>query len=59
MAIGNVELVHESFPIHSSMGTARMIDKETDKDKKRGVIIERSKASTKKTAYHYVIKIQQ
>ena len=35
MAIGNGELVHECFPKHSRMGTARMkYDKETDEDGK-------------------------
>ena len=55
--------MHECFPKHSRMGTARMKqDKETDEDdKKRGVSMERSKAGTKErshTAYHYLIKIQ-
>ena len=37
MAIENWELVHECFPKHSGMGTARIIyDKETDEGKKRG-----------------------
>ena len=63
MAIGNWELIHECFPKHSRMGTARMkYDKETDKDdKKRGVSVERSKAGKKKkipTAYHILTKIQ-
>ena len=48
MAIGNVELVHECFPEHWRMGTARMKqDKETDEGgKKRGASIF-SKAGTK------------
>ena len=50
MAIGNGELVHECFPKHSRMGTARTkSDKETDEEgTKRGASIERSKAGTKK-----------
>ena len=42
--------MHECFPKHSSMETARMkYDKETDEEgKKRGVSMERSKAGTKK-----------
>ena len=49
MAIGNGELMHECFPKHSRMGTAIMkYDKETNEEgKKRGVSVERSKASTK------------
>ena len=61
MAIGNVELVHDSFPEHWRMGTERMKYIETDEEgKKRGVSVERSKASTKNevpTAYHNLIKI--
>ena len=35
MAIGNRELIHECFPKHSRMGTARMKqEKETDEGKK-------------------------
>ena len=49
MAILNGELVHECFPKHSRMGTARTNDKETDEDgKKRGLSMERSKAGTNK-----------
>ena len=50
MAIGNGELMHECFPKHSRMGTARMkLDKETGEGgKKRGVSMEKSKAGTKK-----------
>ena len=50
MAVGNGELMHECFPKHSFMGTARMKqDKETDEDgKKRGVNMEKSKAGKKK-----------
>ena len=50
MAIGNGELMHECFPKHSRMGTARMKkDKVTDEEgKKRGVSMERSTAGTKK-----------
>ena len=42
--------MHESFPKHSRMGTARTKqDKETDEDgKKRGVSMESSKAGTNK-----------
>ena len=51
MAIGNGELMHECFPKHLRMGTARIKqDKETDEDgKKRGVRMERGKADTKKS----------
>ena len=50
MAIGNGELVHECFPKHSSMGTARMKkNNETDEDgQKRGVRMEKSTAGTNK-----------
>ena len=50
MAIGYGELVHECFPKHSRMGTARRkYDKETDEDgKKRGLSMERSKAGKNK-----------
>ena len=44
MAIGNGELMHECFPEHSRMGTARMkYDKETNEEiKKTGVSMESS-----------------
>ena len=50
MAIGNGELMHECFPKHLRMGTARMKqDNETDEGgKKRGVSMEKCKAGTKK-----------
>ena len=50
MAVGNGELMHDCFPKHSCMGTAKLkYDKETDEEcKKRGVRPERSKESTKK-----------
>ena len=50
MAIGNGELMHECFPKHSRMGTARMIyANETDEDgQKRGVSMEKSTAGTNK-----------
>ena len=50
MDIGHGELMHESFPKHSLMGTTRMKeDEETDEEgKKRGVSMEKSKAGTKK-----------
>ena len=36
MAIGNVELMHECFPKHSRIETARMkLDKETDKNERK------------------------
>ena len=47
MTIGNEELMHECFPKHLRMGTARMKDREREKDK-RCVSMERSKAGTKK-----------
>ena len=49
MAIGNGELMHECFPKHLRMGTARTKqDKETDEGgKKRGVSMEKSKAGAK------------
>ena len=49
MAIGNGELMHECFPKHSRMGTARMkLDKERDEEgKKIGASME-SKAGTNK-----------
>ena len=50
MAIGNWKLMHECFPEHSHMGTARMKHyKETDEEgKNRGLSLERSKVGTKK-----------
>ena len=46
MATENDELMHECFPKHLRMGTARM--KETDEEgKKMGVNTKRSKAGTK------------
>ena len=55
--------MHECFPKHSRMGTARMKeDNETDEEgKKRGVNMEKVKRARKKevpTAYHYLNKIQ-
>ena len=49
MAIGNGKFMHECFPKHSRMGTARMkYDKEKDEEgKKRGASMERSKAGKK------------
>ena len=45
MAMGNVELVQESFLKHLGIGTAIMM---TDKKcKNRGLTVERSKAGTK------------
>ena len=43
--------MHECFPKHLCMGTARMkYDKETDEGgKKRGASMEKSKAGTKKS----------
>ena len=56
--------MHECFPKHSRMGTARTkYDEETDEEgKKRGVSIERGKTGTKKRSpdglsYHNLIKI--
>ena len=62
MAIGHGELMHECFPKHSPMGTARMKkDKKTDEDgKERGESME-SKAGTNKRSpdgHHIIIKIQ-
>ena len=50
MAIVHGELMHECFPKHSCMETARTkLDKDTDEEsKKRGVSMERSKVGTKK-----------
>ena len=58
-----MELMHEYFPKHSHMRTARMKqDKETEEEegKKWGMSMERSKAGIKKVALHYryLIKIQ-
>ena len=52
MTIGNVELMHECFPKHSCMGSARMLqDKETEEVKNRAVGMEEVKrASNKKEA---------
>ena len=49
MTIGNEELMHECFPKHLRMGTARMkYGREREEDKKRCVSMERSKAGMKK-----------
>ena len=50
MAIGHGELMHDCFPKHSCMGTARIKeDKETDEDdEKRSVSMERSKVGRNK-----------
>ena len=45
MAIENGDLVHERFPKHTRMGTARM---KYEDGKKRGVSVEKSKAARKK-----------
>ena len=64
MTIGNEELMHECFPKHLRMETARMkYDKETEGGKKRGVSMEKSKAGRKRKkdvpmAYHILTKIQ-
>ena len=64
MAIGDGELMHECFPKHSRMKTARIKKyKETDEvGKKRHVRMERSKAGTKESSPDclslYLIKIQ-
>ena len=64
MAIGNWERMHEYFPKHSRMGTARMNqDKETDEDcQKRGVSMEKVKRARKKSpdclSLRKTIKIQ-
>ena len=44
--------MHECFPKHSSMGTARTKEEnETDEDGKVGASMERSKAGTNKRAH--------
>ena len=49
MTIGNGELVHEGFPKHLRMGTARIkYDREREEDNLRCVSMERSKAGAKK-----------
>ena len=50
MAIGHGELMHECFPKHLRLGTARTkYDNETDEDtQKRGVSMEKSTAGTNK-----------
>ena len=48
MAVGNVELMHECFPEHLDMGTARMKQVKETKGKKSGVSMDRSKAGRKK-----------
>ena len=49
MAIRNGELMHECFPKHLRMGTARLkLDNETKEEgKKRRINVERSTADTK------------
>ena len=63
MATGHGKLMHECFPKHSRMGTARTKeDKETDETgKKRGVSMEKAKRARRKevpTAYRILAKIQ-
>ena len=62
MAIGSGELMHDCFPKHSQMGTARMKeDNDTDENCKRGVSMEKVKRARKKevpTDYHYPMKTQ-
>ena len=52
MAIGNGKLMHECFPKHPRMGTARWkLDNETEEEgKKRRINVERSTADTKETS---------
>ena len=58
MAIGNVELMHKCFPKHSRMGTERMkYDKETERNNKRGVSIERSKEEGLSLPYQNILLI--
>ena len=54
MAIVNVELIHNCFPNHSSMGTARMkYDKDTEKEgKQRRMNMERRQWAQKKMSKH-------
>ena len=48
MAIEKVELMHECFPKHLCMGTARTKDKEIEKEcKQKKMKMERSKVGTK------------
>ena len=48
MAIGNWELMHECFPKHPRMGTARQkLDNETEEENKKRINAERSTADTK------------
>ena len=55
-----LELMHECFPKHSRMGTARMkYDKETEESKKSGVSMQSSKKKEVPTDYQYLIKIQK
>ena len=62
MAIGNWELMHECFPKHSSMGTARMkYDKQTKKVRREDEYGKKQSGHEKKevqTAYHILIKRQ-
>ena len=60
MDIGNGELIHECFPKHFCMGTAKMkSETEREEGEKRGVSMERSKAGTKdKKVLTVLIKIQ-
>ena len=60
---GKWGIMHECFPKHSRIGTAKMKydDKETDKVDKMKCVSMKSKAGTRKevlTAYAYLIKIQ-
>ena len=61
MAIGNGELMHECFPKHPRMGTARLkLDNETKEDgKKRRINVERSTADTKELSSHLVESSRQ
>ena len=47
MAIGNGELMHECFPKHLRMGTAKNEIRQREEDKKRCLSMEKSKRGTK------------
>ena len=63
MAIGKGELMHEYFPKHLRMGTARRnkIKKQTKEVRREAWVWKKAKRAQKKevpTAYHILTKIQ-
>ena len=60
MAIENLELMHEYFPKHLRMGTARfkLDNKTAEESKKRRMIVERSTEDTKKSSVQSFCRVK-